>query len=90
MLFWINMFQRVLLRTFWLKLCEKSGKINKDVVKNISLIKKRRILKMKKEYVNPEIFINNFDEDPIFTASVVVGVTPQPGDEEVDGSDIFG
>ena len=43
---------------------------------------------MKKEYFNPEIIFVNFESDFILTASVVVGTT-QPGDETIDGSDLF-
>ncbi len=44
---------------------------------------------MKQNYVNPEIEIVIFNDEPILTESVVVGNTPQPGEERVDGSDIF-
>ena len=44
---------------------------------------------MKQTYANPEMEIIVFNEETIFTASVVVGNTPQPGEERVDGSDIF-
>ncbi len=43
---------------------------------------------MKREYNNPEIYIIDFDNTLILTASVVVGGT-LPGDEVVDGSDLF-
>lgn len=45
---------------------------------------------MKNKYISPEIDIIIFNDDSILTASVVVGNTPQPGDQEIDGSDIFG
>ena len=45
---------------------------------------------MLKEYVNPEIEIINFDEESILTSSAVVGNTTMPGEERVDGSDLFG
>ncbi len=45
---------------------------------------------MLKEYANPEIEIINFDEDSILTNSVVVGDTTLPGEERIDGSDLFG
>ena len=45
---------------------------------------------MLKEYVNPEIEIINFDEESILTSSAVVGNTTIPGEERVDGSDLFG
>jgi len=45
---------------------------------------------MFKEYVNPEIEIINFDECNILTDSIVVGNTTLPGEEIIDGSDLFG
>ena len=44
---------------------------------------------MLKEYENPDIVIIYFDNEDILTGSVVVGNTYQPGEERVDGSDIF-
>lgn len=44
---------------------------------------------MKQTYVNPEMDIIIFNDETILTASDVVGNTPQPGEERVDGSDIF-
>ena len=44
---------------------------------------------MKKIYEHPEIDIINFSEEPILTASIIVGGDYQPGEERVDGSDIF-
>ena len=45
---------------------------------------------MKNEYVIPKIEIVSFDEETILTASSVVGGTTLPGEERVDGSEIFG
>ncbi len=45
---------------------------------------------MKKNYVVVEVEIIKFTEEEITTASVVVGGEPQPGEEIVDGSEIFG
>lgn len=44
---------------------------------------------MNKNYVDPEINIIYFDEESILSASVTVGNNYQPGEERVDGSDIF-
>ncbi len=44
---------------------------------------------MKTKYVNPEIEIIIFSDESILTASVIVGGDFQPGEERVDGSDIF-
>ena len=45
---------------------------------------------MKILYDSPEINIININSELILTASVVVGGDSQPGDEVIDGSDIFG
>ena len=44
---------------------------------------------MNKEYINPEIEIVLFNEETILMESVVVGNNYLPGEERVDGSDIF-
>ena len=44
---------------------------------------------MNKKYINPEIEIIYFDENSIVTASIAVGDTTLPGEEIIDGSDIF-
>ena len=55
--------------------------------KKDKLVKRRR--KVKKNYITVKVEIIKFIDEEITTASVVVGGQPQPGEEIIDGSEIF-
>ena len=48
-----------------------------------------KILHLPKNYITVKVEIIKFIDEEITTASVVVGGQPQPGEEIIDGSEIF-
>ena len=44
---------------------------------------------MKKQYVIPQIEIINIEFCDVLSASALVGVNHQPGDQKIDGSSLF-
>ena len=45
---------------------------------------------MKKQYVIPKIEIINIGSYDVLSASGLLGVNHQPGDQKIDGSSLFG